>query len=135
MIEKAIFAGGCFWCTEALFINVKGVQKVVSGYIGGNNENPTYEQVSTGKTGHVEAIQIEFDPQMISYKELLYIFFYTHNPTTLNQQGADIGTQYRSAIFYFSDEQKKSIEEIIQELTNEKIFDKEIITDMRTIRI
>ncbi len=132
-IQKAIFAGGCFWCTEAVFQNLKGVQSVTSGYIGGKVENPTYDQISMGKTGHAEAIQIEFDSEEISYKELLYVFFYTHNPTTLNQQGADTGTQYRSAIFYFSDEQKSDIESVMSELISEKVFDIEIVTEINPV--
>lgn len=128
--QKAIFAGGCFWCTEAVFQNLKGVASVTSGYIGGANANPTYDQVSSGKTGHAEAIQIEFDPSLITYKELLYVFFYTHNPTTLNQQGNDVGTQYRSAIFYLSEEQKGNIESVMAELGSEGVFDKEIVTDV-----
>lgn len=130
-IQKAIFAGGCFWCTEAVFVNLKGVQHVVSGYIGGTVENPTYEQVCNGNTGHVEAIQIEFDSEQITYTDLLYVFFYTHNPTTVNQQGNDIGTQYNSAIFYFDQKQKEDIEKVIQQLEEEKVFDKKIITDVR----
>lgn len=109
-MEKATLAGGCFWCTEAVFKRLKGVSQVVSGYTGGNIENPTYEQVSMGNTNHAEAIQITFDPEIISFEKLLKIFFNTHNPTTLNQQGADIGTQYRSAIFYENEEQRKTAE-------------------------
>ncbi|MFK4793964.1 peptide-methionine (S)-S-oxide reductase MsrA [Sphingobium sp. ZW T5_29] len=104
--EIATLAGGCFWCTEAVYQNLKGVQSVESGYIGGNNANPTYEQVCSGTTGHAEAIRITYDPAMISYADLLDIFFATHDPTTLNRQGNDVGTQYRSAIFPHSDEQE-----------------------------
>jgi peptide-methionine (S)-S-oxide reductase len=132
--EKAVFAGGCFWCTEAVFQNLKGVISVVSGYIGGTVKNPSYDQVSMGKTGHAEAIEIEFDSSVISYKELLYVFFYTHNPTTINQQGADVGTQYRSAIFYMTDEQKDMINLVVQELENEKIFDSEIVTEINPMQ-
>jgi len=128
--QTAIFAGGCFWCTEAVFQNIKGVISATSGYIGGSMEDANYSKVSSGKTDHAEAIQIEFDPQIISYKELLYVFFYTHNPTTLNQQGADTGTQYRSGIFYFDDEQKKTIDKVVEELTQEHIFDTEIVTEI-----
>jgi peptide-methionine (S)-S-oxide reductase len=128
--QKAIFAGGCFWCTEAVFQNLKGVTSVVSGYVGGSIENPTYDQVSSGRTGHAEAILVEFDPSLITYKELLYVFFYTHNPTTLNQQGNDVGTQYRSAIFYFTDGQKGDSESVMTELKSEGVFDKEIVTDV-----
>lgn len=111
-MEKATLAGGCFWCTEALFKRLKGVTSVTSGYAGGTLENPTYEQVCNGKTGHAEAIQITFDPHTIPYEKLLEIFFATHNPTTLNQQGNDIGPQYRSAIFYHSEEQKRVAEKL-----------------------
>lgn len=111
-MELATLAGGCFWCTEAIFQKLKGVEQVVSGYTGGRRENPTYEQVSTGVTGHTEAIQISFDPNVISYEQLLDVFFKTHDPTTLNRQGADEGTQYRSAIFYHSSEQKEVAEKV-----------------------
>ncbi len=107
MSELATIAGGCFWCTEAIFRRLKGVTKVTSGYTGGSVENPSYEQVCTGRTGHAEAVQLEFEPSQISYKTLLEVFFALHDPTTLNQQGADHGTQYRSAIFYHSEEQRK----------------------------
>jgi peptide-methionine (S)-S-oxide reductase len=106
-MEIATFAGGCFWCTEAIFKRVKGVTEVKSGYTGGSTDNPSYEQVSEGTTGHAEAIQITFDPKVISYEHLLEIFWATHDPTTLNRQGADTGTQYRSAIFYHTDSQKQ----------------------------
>jgi peptide-methionine (S)-S-oxide reductase len=109
-MEIATFANGCFWCTEAVFLNVQGVSAVVSGYIGGQVKNPTYREVCSGLTGHAEAIQLTFDPSIISYKELLEIFWQTHDPTTLNRQGADVGTQYRSAVFYHNDEQKKQAE-------------------------
>src|SRR6185503_13489121 len=105
-IETATLAAGCFWCVEAIFDDLKGVEDVVSGYSGGHTENPTYQQVCSENTGHAEAIQIRFDPQVISYKEILQIFFTVHDPTTLNRQGYDIGTSYRSAIFYQTDEQK-----------------------------
>lgn len=114
-MSQATFAGGCFWCTEAIFKMLQGVTKVTPGYTGGTMDNPHYEKVSLGTTGHAEAIQIEFDHQQISYADLLHVFFATHDPTTLNQQGADIGTQYRSAIFYHDNEQKKAAEQAIQE--------------------
>ncbi|MBI2598667.1 peptide-methionine (S)-S-oxide reductase MsrA [Candidatus Curtissbacteria bacterium] len=107
----ATLAGGCFWCTEAIFKRLKGITSVASGYCGGNVPNPTYQQVCSGSTGHTEAIQIKFDPKIISYEKLLEVFFKFHDSTTLNRQGADIGTQYRSAIFYHSEEQKKTAEE------------------------
>lgn len=132
-IQKAIFAGGCFWCTEAVFQNLKGVIKVTSGYVGGSVKNPSYDQVSIGKTGHAEAIKIEFNPEVITYKDLLNVFFYTHNPTTLNQQGADTGTQYRSAIFYFDEGQKNDIDSVMKNLIEEKIFDKEIVTEINPV--
>jgi peptide-methionine (S)-S-oxide reductase len=126
--ETAIFAGGCFWCTEAFFTDLKGVEKVVSGYIGGKTENPTYKEICEGYTGHAEAIKITFNPDEISYEDLLEIHFSTHDPTTINRQGADVGTQYRSEIFYTSDAQKASAENFIRLLTDQKIFEKKIVT-------
>ncbi len=108
--QIAVFAGGCFWCTEALFQELKGVISVIPGYTGGSVKNPTYEQVCAGKTGHAEATKVEFDPKKISYKDLLTVFFATHDPTTLNRQGNDVGTQYRSAVFYTNEEQKRDAE-------------------------
>ncbi len=127
-LETAIFAGGCFWCTEAVFLELDGVKKVVSGYIGGKIPNPTYKQVTTGTTGHAEAIQIVFDPKVISFGELLEIFFATHDPTTLNRQGNDVGTQYRSEIFYQNDEQKEVSESYIELLNSQNTFEKEVVT-------
>lgn len=115
-MEKAVFAGGCFWCTEAVFNILKGITSAKPGYTGGTVANPTYEQVSSEKTGHAEAVQIEFNPKEISYKDLLTIFFASHDPTQLNRQGADIGEQYRSAIFYADESQKKAAEDYIDEL-------------------
>lgn len=126
--ETAIFAGGCFWCTEAFFTDLKGVEKVVSGYIGGKTENPTYKEVCEGYSGHAEAIKITFDPQQVAYEDLLEIFFATHDPTTLNRQGADVGTQYRSEIFFTSEAQKLAAEDFIKQLTDQHIFDKKIVT-------
>lgn len=114
--EIAVFAGGCFWCTEAVFERLKGVVSVMPGYTGGNVPNPTYSQVCTGRTGHAESVRVEFDPAKISYKDLLSVFFATHDPTTLNRQGADVGTEYRSAIFYTTDEQRRVAEAYIKEL-------------------
>lgn len=128
--ELATFAGGCFWCTEAIFDQVNGVESVVSGYSGGHVINPSYREVTRGTTGHAEAIQISFDPDVISYIELLEIFFKTHDPTTLNRQGADVGTQYRSAIFYHSESQRKQAEEIIDALNKEEIWNKPIVTEV-----
>ena len=127
-MEVATFAGGCFWCTEAVFLEIKGVEKVVSGYIGGKTVNPTYKDICTGETGHAEAIQITFNPNEVAYEDLLEVFFGTHDPTTLNRQGADVGTQYRSEIFYHSEAQKIKAENYIQLLEKEKLYDKKIVT-------
>lgn len=134
-MEKATLAGGCFWCTESIFSELEGVKSVTSGYTGGHLENPTYEQVCQGTTGHAEAVEIVFDENEISYKELLEIFFATHDPTTLNRQGGDIGTQYRSEIFYHSLEQKQQAEDFIQQLENEKIFDNPIVTRVSKAKV
>ncbi len=132
-MKKANFGGGCFWCTEAIFTAVKGVQSAISGYMGGQIENPTYEQVCTGKTGHAEIIQITYDADLVSFQELLLIFFKTHDPTTLNQQGADRGTQYRSVVFCENDEQKQQAEEMIKQLNDEKIFSRNIVTEVSSV--
>ncbi len=129
-LETATLASGCFWCTEAVFNAVRGVEEVASGYSGGSKENPTYQEVCSETTGHAEAVQIKFDPQEISYKEVLGIFFATHDPTTLNRQGNDIGESYRSAIFYHSDEQKKIADAVIEEISEQAIFDDEIVTEV-----
>jgi peptide-methionine (S)-S-oxide reductase len=134
-LEVATLGGGCFWCTEALFTQLKGVENVEPGYSGGKTENPTYEQVCTGKTGHAETVQINFDPTVISYKEILQIFFSTHDPTTLNRQGADVGTQYRSIILYHNEEQRRIAEEVIKEITEEKAFEKPIVTQLEPLKI
>jgi peptide-methionine (S)-S-oxide reductase len=126
----AIFGGGCFWCTEAIFSQLKGVKKVISGFSGGTVPNPTYREVCTGKTGHAECIQITYNPEEISYPELLEVFWDTHDPTTLNRQGADAGTQYRSVIFYTDEEQKKQAIEYKERLEKEKIWDKPIVTEI-----
>jgi len=120
-METAVFAGGCFWCTEAVFKNLKGVQSTAPGYAGGYVENPTYEVVVEGNTGHAEAVRIAYDPEKVSYHELLTVFFATHDPTELNRQGNDVGEQYRSAIFYTSDEQKEEAEETVRELRAEGV--------------
>lgn len=127
-LEVATFAGGCFWCTEAVFLELNGVKTVVSGYIGGNTINPTYKDICNGDTGHAEAIQITFDPNKISFGELLEIFFATHDPTTLNRQGNDIGTQYRSEIFYNNENQKDLAEAYIALMTRENTFGEPIVT-------
>jgi len=130
MSEQATLAGGCFWCLEAVYLNVRGVEKVESGYAGGEVDNPTYEAVCTGRTGHAEVVQVTYDPQVISYRELLEIFFTIHDPTTLNRQGADSGTQYRSAIFYHSPAQKTEAEQMIATLDREKVYDSAIVTQV-----
>lgn len=122
--------GGCFWCTEAVFDSVKGVEDVVSGYSGGHTSNPTYQEVCSETTGHAEVIQLKFDPEEISYKEILEIFFGTHDPTTLNRQGNDVGSSYRSAVFYHADKQKKIAEEVVEEIESEGIFDDPIVTEI-----
>lgn len=133
-LETATFGSGCFWCTEAVFERIKGVSKVVSGYSGGTVENPTYQQVCSGLTGHAEVIQLTFDPQTISYADLLEIFWKTHDPTTLNRQGPDVGTQYRSAVFYHNEEQRKTAEAYKQQLNESKAFDKPIVTEITEFR-
>ncbi len=129
-LETATLAGGCFWCTEAVFNDLKGVEEVVSGYSGGHTENPTYQEVCSETTGHAEAVQIRFDPDVIGFKDILGIFFATHDPTTLNRQGNDIGESYRSAIFYHSEEQKAIADEVIEEITEEGVFDDPIVTEV-----
>nr|WP_245553823.1 peptide-methionine (S)-S-oxide reductase MsrA [Cytophaga aurantiaca] len=129
-LDTATFGNGCFWCTEAIFQDIKGVVKVTSGYSGGTVVNPTYKQICTGTTGHAEALQIIFNPAIVSYSELLQMFWYSHDPTTLNQQGNDVGTQYRSVIFYHNSEQKKEAEFYKKKLEEEKVFDKPIVTEI-----
>lgn len=128
-IKTAYFAGGCFWCTEAIFQRLKGVEELTSGYIGGTVKNPAYREVCSGRTGHAEGVKILFDPQIITYRTLLTVFFATHDPTTLNRQGNDVGTQYRSSIFYINNEQKIVAEKLISELQN-STFDDPIVTDL-----
>lgn len=127
--------GGCFWCVEAIFLELKGVLKVESGYSGGNTRNPTYEEVCSGTTGHAEVVQVTFDPKEISAKDLLRIFFTTHDPTTLNRQGADVGTQYRSAIFFRDPGQKRIAEEVIQEITRERVWPGKIVTTLEPFKV
>lgn len=131
--ETAVFGGGCFCCTETLFKLVRGVQSVVSGYAGGARQNPSYEQVSSGATGHAEVIKIEFDPQQISYDELLDIFWHVHNPTTLNQQGADVGSQYRSIILYTSDDQQKKATAAKQAIEKSGEFHSPVVTQIQKL--
>ncbi len=128
--ELATLAGGCFWCVEAVLARVIGVEASVSGYMGGETENPTYKDICTGRSGHAEVIQITFDSTVVSYRELVQMFFTAHDPTTLNRQGADVGTQYRSAIFYHSDAQREVAELVISELTAEGIFPNPIVTEV-----
>ena len=130
-LSKAYFAGGCFWCTEAVYERVKGVEAVYSGYCGGHVKNPTYEQVGSDRTGHAESIVIFYDPQQVSYARLLEVFFATHDPTTLNRQGPDVGTAYRSAIFYLSEEQKEVAEGYIAKLEEEGRFKAPIVTEVK----
>jgi peptide-methionine (S)-S-oxide reductase len=129
-MELATFGSGCFWCTEAVFQRIKGVEKVVSGYSGGNVENPTYRQVCGGGTGHAEAVQIEFDPLQITYPEILEIFWKTHDPTTMDRQGNDVGPQYRSVIFYHNEEQKRLAEEYKKKLDEAHIWEDPIVTEI-----
>lgn len=132
--EVATLGGGCFWCLEAVFEKVKGVSKVVSGYTGGHSPRPTYKEVCNGHTGHAEVIQVTFDPEVVSYDKLLAVFFTVHDPTTMNRQGADVGTQYRSAIFTHSDQQKLLAEKIIAQLQQQKIFSSPIVTEVTPIK-
>ena len=129
-LEVATLAGGCFWCIEAVFREINGVENVVSGYTGGTTVNPTYQRVCAGGTGHAEAVQVSFNPSKISYREILEIFFSIHDPTTLNRQGADVGTQYRSAIFYHGEEQKNFAEAVRKELDKAKLWEKPIVTQI-----
>ena len=133
--EVATLAGGCFWCLEAVYDQLKGVTDVVSGYSGGQVTNPSYKAVCTGKTGHAECVQLTFDPSVISYRELLEVFFTIHDPTTLNRQGADVGTQYRSAIFYHSPEQKATAEQVMHKLELENIWGKPIVTEITPLSL
>jgi len=132
-LELATFGNGCFWCTEAIFEQLNGVTKVEAGYAGGAVKNPSYKEVCSGNTGHAEVIRLTFNPEVISYRELLDVFFNTHDPTTLNRQGADVGTQYRSAIFYHNDRQQAEAIKMITELENEKIFENPIVTEVTAI--
>jgi peptide-methionine (S)-S-oxide reductase len=134
-LELATFGSGCFWCTEAIFLNVDGVEKVESGYSGGKVKNPTYKEVCSGLTGHAEVIQLTYDPKKVSYEELLEIFWKTHDPTTLNRQGADEGTQYRSVIYYHNDQQKKLAEFYKKKLEDAKAFDGPIVTEISPFSI
>ena len=132
--EVATLAGGCFWCLEAVYNQLQGVLKVESGYAGGHIPNPTYQQVCTGGTGHAEVVQITFDPEAITFRDLLEVFFTIHDPTTLNRQGADVGTQYRSAIFYHTPEQKETADAIIAEMNAEQVWDAPIVTEVVPVK-
>ena len=131
----ATFGNGCFWCTEAIFQQLDGVESVLPGYTGGVGKNPTYKEVCTGTTGHAEVIQITFDPNIITFRELLDVFFYTHDPTTLNRQGNDVGTQYRSVIFYQDAAQREEAEKMIKQLTAEKVYDDPIVTEVTALGV
>jgi peptide-methionine (S)-S-oxide reductase len=133
MSETAILGGGCFWCLEAVYNELRGVERVISGYAGGSVPNPTYEQVSSGRTGHAEVVQVTFDPEVISYRELLEVFFTIHDPTTLNRQGADVGTQYRSVILYQSPEQEQTAREVIAETNASSVWPSPIVTQVEPL--
>ena len=135
LTETATFGTGCFWCTEAIFQEVKGVLQVTSGYSGGTVPNPTYEEVCSGETGHAECLQLVYDPTAVSFDELLHVFFQSHDPTTLNRQGNDVGTQYRSAIFYHTEEQRKKAEHYKTELEKNKAYDNPIVTEITSFTV
>ena len=132
--DVATLGGGCFWCLEAVFQELKGVEKVESGYTGGASASPTYRQVCSGTTGHAEVVQVTFDPQVVSFKDILEVFFSIHDPTTMNRQGADVGTQYRSAIFYHTPEQEKIAEQVIKEVDAAGIWDEPIVTEITPLK-
>lgn len=132
--ETATFGAGCFWCVEAVFQELKGVETVVSGYSGGSGANPTYKEVCSGNSGHAEVIQIKFDPQIISFAELLEVFWQTHDPTTPNRQGADVGSQYRSVVFYHSEQQRQQAEAYKKKLNQEHAFEKPVITEISAFK-
>ncbi|MFW5773608.1 MAG: peptide-methionine (S)-S-oxide reductase MsrA [Tangfeifania sp.] len=129
-LKKATLGGGCFWCTEAVYKELKGVVDVVPGYSGGSIKNPAYREVCSGRTGHAEIVQVTYDPEVISYKEILDVFFMTHDPTTLNRQGNDVGTQYRSVIFYHNEEQKETAEEVIRMLNKKNVYNNPVVTEV-----
>ncbi|MGQ9896981.1 MAG: peptide-methionine (S)-S-oxide reductase MsrA [Acidobacteriota bacterium] len=132
--EVAVLAGGCFWCLEAVYLGLRGVEKVVSGYANGLTPNPTYQQVCSGTTGYAEAVEVTFDPNEVSYRELLNVFFVIHDPTTLNRQGADVGTQYRSGIYYLTSAQQETARQVVDELTAKQVFDAPIVTEIEPLR-
>jgi peptide-methionine (S)-S-oxide reductase len=133
--EVATLAGGCFWCLEAVYADLRGVTRVVSGYAGGHTENPTYREVCNETTGHAEVVQITFDPRLVSYRELLEVFFTIHDPTTLNRQGGDVGTQYRSAVFYHSPEQQETAAAVVAELDAARVWDAPIVTEITPLNV
>jgi peptide-methionine (S)-S-oxide reductase len=133
MSETATLAGGCFWCLEAVYKELRGVERVVSGYAGGHVQDPTYREVCEGTSGHAEVVRITFDPRAVSFRELLEVFFTIHDPTTLNRQGADIGTQYRSAVFYHTPEQRETTQEVIAELTAARLWDSAMVTEVAAL--
>jgi peptide-methionine (S)-S-oxide reductase len=133
MREQAILAGGCFWCLDAVFRQLRGVENVESGYAGGTVPNPTYRHVCTGETGHAEAVRITFDPEVISYRDLLGVYFTVHDPTTPNRQGGDVGTQYRSAVYYLTDAQRDAARDVMDELTRAKVWDDPIVTELEPV--
>ena len=135
MEELATLGGGCFWCTEAVFLEIEGVLRVVPGYSGGDVENPTYRQVVTGATGHAEVVQVAFDPDVITYREILEVFFTMHDPTSLNRQGADVGTQYRSVVFYHGEDQRRTAVEFIEELNESNVFGLPIVTRVEPFEV
>ncbi|WP_288107003.1 peptide-methionine (S)-S-oxide reductase MsrA [Limnobacter sp.] len=130
-LELATLGGGCFWCLEAVFSQLKGIEICESGYSGGSDPNPNYDKVCSGKTGHAEVVRLHFDPEVINFRKILAVFFAIHDPTTLNRQGNDIGTQYRSVIFYHSEEQREAAEQFMQELVNRKIFNAPLVTELK----
>jgi peptide-methionine (S)-S-oxide reductase len=134
-LDTLVVGGGCFWCTEAVFLQLKGVEKVESGYAGGSIKNPSYKEICTGRTGHAEVVRVYFDSEVISLKQLLEVFFTTHDPTTLNRQGADVGTQYRSVVFYKDEFQKSTTLEVINELENEQVFSNPIVTEISPLPV
>lgn len=129
-VKKIILGGGCFWCTEAIFKDIEGITKIVPGYAGGMTENPNYEEVCSGDTGHAEVVYIEYDPEKVYFEKILEVFFATHDPTTLNKQGNDVGTQYRSLIMYYDDMQKEVIDLFVENLEEEKVYDNKIVTEI-----
>jgi peptide-methionine (S)-S-oxide reductase len=133
--EVATLGGGCFWCLEAVYDELQGVERVVSGYAGGHVTNPTYQQICGGRTGHAEVVQVTFDPEQVSFRDILLVFFQIHDPTTLNRQGADVGPQYRSIILYHNDAQKQVAEEVIAELTAERVWEKPIVTQVEPFEV